>query len=458
MASVIKGKVKVLPSGLTSVLLSHVPSASSSSPPLTCLSCQSSAELQGNDSLPDEDKHTDESAEETGEVFLTPGKGGLGNKVKASWKTCRNASERMSAAEIEFGKGNIWFMTLTQPSTDPLAFEALARWSSYAVDRLNRVLNRYFGEREFARVSVWEYQERGSLHLHVMLASDCIHAMNREEFRMHIGKKWYQILGDVCNKFNAKAYRSSWGHDWEFQELMEIDDGEHFINCQTVEYSVAAYLSTYLADSNHKKDGKGKQGLREKFWPIATWMQWNKCATELFNKHLDEFDLGVCEPDKIPQLKAKIEALKDAMYCKKDTEPKPPKNPFNHGFYLIPDPTKISENACLLAEFVGSVSYHFREDLFKESPTSDDPSTYDPYEDSFEYRRDRLKFCVWMWPPKSPAIRRRDEVLTIRHRASLAWLLKVSDLVNIEPSDKNPTYLQLEIPCLNQSTLPESLP
>jgi hypothetical protein len=49
-----------------------------------------------------------------------------------------------------------------------------------------------------------------------------------------------------------------------------------------VEKSVSAYLSEYLSESNH---GKDKNYLRARNYPIATWAQWDRKATDLYKEY-----------------------------------------------------------------------------------------------------------------------------------------------------------------------------
>lgn len=323
MASSLRTKLKVYPSGRVSLVSS-----------LTCQSCQTSASEAGEVNPGTMGKPVTEGNTKECDS-LPPGKGSLGSKSTMSWKSARNLCERLAAMECEYGRGNLWFLTLTQPSSDPRAFEALARYSSYAVDRLNREFKRFFVG-DFARANVWEYQKRGSLHVHFCIGSHCMDASDLEEFREYIGKVWYRILGDISSKFESHPYRGKNGRDRTFRDLMNIDRGEHFVNCQVVQKSVVAYLSKYLSDSNHKKDYKQKQQLRRKFFPIATWAQWNRKATECYRNHYDEFDFGEAEIDKREAINRIIYRWACDVELAEGTEIKEPQNIYNSGVYLIP--------------------------------------------------------------------------------------------------------------------------
>jgi hypothetical protein len=57
---------------------------------------------------------------------------------------------------------------------------------------------------------------------------------------------------------------------------------------QVVEKSIAAYLGSYLAGSNHDKNS-----LRTAHPSIATWAQWDRKATELFDKYSVDFSMTI---------------------------------------------------------------------------------------------------------------------------------------------------------------------
>lgn len=361
MASILKGRIKRFPSGMTSVVISQI----SPSSPLgsraklrqrptgimgVVLRCAIFMSWVGG--------------------ALPAGKGRLGKKKKASWKTLRGARERMAAIEQKYGVANCGFLTLTLPSVSNGAFEALARYSSYAMDRLNRVLNRYFVGQNLARVSVWEYQKRGALHCHLLIASHCIHAIKKAELIAYMQKAWYRILSDIGEFWGANMFLSSNGESRNLEQLRAIKnkkDENVFVNFQIVRKSIVAYLSRYLADSNHEGKGENKQALREKFFPIATWVQWNKEATKCYEEYLDEFDLGECEIDKKPLLYMMIRALKKRIAktvpLARKTEIKEPQNPYNCGLYVLPCNPNSMRFSALIVDFIERTSIFFRQNL-----------------------------------------------------------------------------------------------
>lgn len=288
MANRFIGKVTVSPSGIVKVShgagnrKSARDALGLSSP---CLSFQTSIRSETSEevySLSDDCPPTPK---------VKAGWGLLGTKQFMSAKSCRNLRERMVATELEYGKSGCFFVTLTIPSDDPRAFEGLARFSSYAVNRISVWLSDFM-ESEFSRVGVWEYQKRGALHYHFLLGSDCIHAMSTMYFFHHFSKLWMNILESIEGEFECNMFRKN-GKTRDKTRLMLYGDlGQRFCNVQRVEKSVSAYLSSYLSESNHDSKSK-KNGLRKSFFPISTWTQWNRKATELFNKYSLEYSQAI---------------------------------------------------------------------------------------------------------------------------------------------------------------------
>lgn len=282
------------------------------------------------------------------------GKGGLGKKTKASRKSCHNLAMRMSAVELCFDAGI--FVTLTLPIEDENAYEALARQSSYAVNRLSQYFRDNFPSDCYARCGAWEYQSRGALHYHLYLGVNerfwDYFLLSESAFSMQgcnlFETKKECFLGDLSlspiSQFplNTMAiFRHRLAHVWEgildsigdMYDLKMIDDryrgrileyddlGQRFCNVQIVEKSVSAYLSGYLADSNHKK----KNEVRGKFFPIATWFQWDRKATECYKEMSlkDSFEI-----DDLETLEALLDALFSSIELAENTEIMHRQNPF----------------------------------------------------------------------------------------------------------------------------------
>lgn len=334
----VSASLKISPSGRCALLYSLA------APP-PCQSRQSSPERTGVISPPRV------GIDANGEVHFKPGKGGLGNKAELSWKSARVLKETMAAQEREYGKQKCWFVTLTLPSMDTQSYEALARYSAYAMDRLNKAITRWFGSDKFCRSNVWEYQKRGALHVHLLISSPVICGAKIASFRRHLSRFWYSILSDIGSKFNADMFLGRNGKTRNLKQLMSINNGKHFINCQQVRKSVVAYLCSYLGKSGTGKDKKGKQALRKRYFPVATWAQWDREATRLREKYTLEFDLGEAKNIDIVSIESAMLSLEESLPCVDGTEVKRPKNPFIKGVYFIAS-MQCKRDVCKLLDIV----------------------------------------------------------------------------------------------------------
>jgi len=266
-----------------------------------------------------------------------------GNSRKScmSWKTVRQVRERLAAMELWYSRENVLFITGTLPTVSRRGFRVMAENVGYAMDRINRFLNKRFDNKKMSRVNVWEYQNRGALHFHMVLGLESVASENLRCLRYRLARLWYSVLNDLGDKYSVKMTRGSHGKDRNFSDLMAIDDGEHFLNLQVVKKSVVAYLSTYLADNEKGKKSKKKQKLRKKFFPVSTWAQWNRTATRIRDKYVKEVKLGSCENINIVAIESAFKSVQKKLKILDGTECKYPKNPFVGGFYFLTDPSDI---------------------------------------------------------------------------------------------------------------------
>lgn len=346
MSNVYKGKIKVYPSGKASVVfsLSHASNSARVHGAVNgCEQLYTCFETGEIFDLGSRAKLKQTPSVQVGQSGTASGYGGLGHKSEASWKSCRNVRERMAACELEYKVRNCGLLTVTIPSIDPRAYEAIARYSSEAMNRLNLELNRYFKDEKFGRVTAWEYQARGALHAHILIAADSVHRIKNKDFADHFADAWYRILSGIERKFECNMFLSSSGKRWDLSSLKKVVNKKSetvFVNFQKVRKSVVAYLGSYLATSNHEGKEKDKQKLRKDFFPIATWFQWNRKATELYNKYLYEEQVCECETDRRKDIERLLKNLKkrlsDNVVLAEKTDYIDSRNRYNLGFYFIP--------------------------------------------------------------------------------------------------------------------------
>ena len=218
---------------------------------------------------------------------IKPGWGLIGRKEKMQPRQAKNLRERVAGIEYEYGKENCRFLTATLPSCDPKAFRALAQWSSWLVDRLNEWLVDLLGK-EHARVFVWEYQKRGALHLHGVVAGRSSLHLLESRFK----EKWIDLLMQIGLRSNANMFLGRRGQNWlKVQRKIRV-------RVEKVTKSCASYLAKYLSKSSHQNEKAlhrcNKKGL---FYCIASWCSWNRNATQIAKKYTTRLVLGYCNQD-----------------------------------------------------------------------------------------------------------------------------------------------------------------
>lgn len=181
--------------------------------------------------------------------------------LKPHTKFTRLAKKRLNEYGALIDQGtltNCVFLTGTLPGSTLAAVKALAMWSSWVTSRLSQWFrDRFPGALYFG---VWEYQKRGALHLHV-----CVRVKTTKEARLlkKLWKsRWIALLDKVGLRSETDLFQRAQGDTWQRERWKTRTDA------QTVEKSVARYLSKYCSKTNDK--------LRRKAaFPPASW--WFAC-------------------------------------------------------------------------------------------------------------------------------------------------------------------------------------
>lgn len=212
---------------------------------------------------------------------IRAGFGALGKKRAMSGRQRREVRERVAAIDKHYPRKSRRFITLTLPSVDLAAYRALAEWSSYVVNRLNVWIGRLVGEH--ARVSVWEYQDRGALHLHAIIGGEAVGLVTTELLRSY----WVTLLEDIQERTNADMFLGSDGQDW--REAPDVIRVESAIPEKSLSSYLAKYLSKGIKDEQSNRVWKDREGW---IYPVPSWCQWNRDATTLRGKYTIESGLG----------------------------------------------------------------------------------------------------------------------------------------------------------------------
>lgn len=154
---------------------------------------------------------------------------------------------------------NILFVTLTVPARGVSGARAFATWSGYALLLWNQRLRDVLPDAQF--VSVWEWQKRGALHLHVALASSSRSCL--ETFGVNVRKVWWSVLDAVGKKAGVDMLASEDGRlKFDGFPLLVTD-------AQWIKKSLGRYLSKYIS--------KGAVGLNAAcLYPPPRWWSVDK--------------------------------------------------------------------------------------------------------------------------------------------------------------------------------------
>lgn len=162
-----------------------------------------------------------------------------------------------AAIEREFGKENCYFVTFSLPGGSELAMTTFALWSSWLLDLLNKKLARLcvWVDGKCYRLSTWELQKRGALHLHLLVvAVDDSFIPNLQSYYVSLLEKLSDSTGvDMFQRANGSSWRD------RVETLVKIGRKKgRWVNgtCRVVDLmcdakrvqkSVTSYLSKYMS-------------------------------------------------------------------------------------------------------------------------------------------------------------------------------------------------------------------
>lgn len=173
-----------------------------------------------------------------------PGYGGLPRFQKFS-RYGRNQILRAGGAlQKKVGKEKCLFLTLTHPGSTKVSMEVLASYSGMAVKMFQSWLSNHIPSK--MSIYTWEWQKRGALHLHFVLA--CEDREKGEWIRSQLKAEWIRILDKICIESGKDLYAKNMGFSWaNNKEVVKVD-------AQWCEHDVAGYLSKYVskATQNNK--------------------------------------------------------------------------------------------------------------------------------------------------------------------------------------------------------------
>lgn len=149
--------------------------------------------------------------------------------------------------------------TATLPGSTKEAMESLSCWSAYLMHNFRTRISRWLVRRGYRVLwcSVWEWQKRGALHLHVAVALPRDLVGSFEAFAKRV---WVKLLRNVTDKSGIDLFGRSYGGTWLGGEL------PHCCKLVVVTSSSAGYLAKYLSKSESKR-----YGVMAFFCPSRWW-------------------------------------------------------------------------------------------------------------------------------------------------------------------------------------------
>lgn len=165
-------------------------------------------------------------------------------------------------------------VTLTLPANMQEAFKALAAYSGYIINRLFQLIRRNYGD-SVLWFFVWEYQERGALHLHIAL----YHPDESEGLYISalLIEQWNKILSDVSIQANTDMFAPAKGR----RKKLPFQYQHH---AQPLQKSVASYFAKYAGKEESKNDWYVKKYPVSRFWGSS------KRIKEIIKNHSMEFN------------------------------------------------------------------------------------------------------------------------------------------------------------------------
>ena len=229
----------------------------------------------------------------SGEQFIKPlerkkkGYGELPKKREFKPKMKHNIRQLASAFDKEYEPNEMLFLTFTLPASTLEAYETLSAYSSCVTDLFNKYIHRNF-HLKYHRLSVWELQKRGALHLHIIVGSHDPEGM--EKVKQGFKRQAMRILDNISEKSKVDMWERAAGGSWrDDKQKLQAD-------AQYVKKSVARYLAKYLSKGGHlmkikylpemkaHQQGQRVSGVWQPFTPVS-WSTWNWEVRKLFSQY-----------------------------------------------------------------------------------------------------------------------------------------------------------------------------
>jgi len=203
------------------------------------------------------------------------GYGSLGRETPFTTLARRTILRAGGALQKEHRANECLFLTATLPGSTLASFEALAKWSGFAVQRLKAWIG--FRQKENLSLYCWEYQKRGALHLHYVV---CIRDPELQRWIIEgFQAQWIRILDAIARNSGVDVYSKGGGFTHSGDKSVVQTRAE------VCKFSVAGYLAKYLSKSSHSNESRSKWRFPPSRWygvsrPLHVLIRKYTCTTE----------------------------------------------------------------------------------------------------------------------------------------------------------------------------------
>lgn len=207
-------------------------------------------------------------------------KGGWGHLSRPTSFT-RNARHRLLEAGAivdKFCGLNAYEITCTLPGSTRDSMQLLAEHTGWIMNEMTRVIRRAKCKYWFY---VWEYQKRGALHLHLLVADP---EKNLSSLANRLEKRWWELLESISDRTGQDAFARKTGGTWRTTPIRWQS------HIAPIQKSVAAYFSKYAGKGQSRSSKKCKS--QQPFCPSRWW----GCSTEIkeqIKAHRQKYTLTV---------------------------------------------------------------------------------------------------------------------------------------------------------------------
>lgn len=172
------------------------------------------------------------------------------------------------------------FLTGTLPASTPAAYEVLSMYSAYVLKRIKTKISQIASKRgsEYFYLSVWEYQQRGALHLHICLSSPCEDFLQENLLLWKI--YWIKMLKKVEELSSVPLLSAPDGYQFSFDQIQAP--------AQKTISGVTSYLAKYLSkdsSKNIKSSVEESRSRRSTFFSPGRWFSKSASVKALIAKH-----------------------------------------------------------------------------------------------------------------------------------------------------------------------------